>query len=31
MQEALYGPEKNKWTESAAVEVMNFMSRKIWI
>lgn len=30
IQEAIYGPEKEKWTESAAAEIMNFISRKCW-
>jgi hypothetical protein len=28
--EPLYGPEKSKWTELAAVAVINFISRKCW-
>jgi hypothetical protein len=30
IEQALYGPESEKWTNSAASEIMNFISRKCW-
>jgi hypothetical protein len=30
IEQAIYGPEKDKWTPSAAGEIMNFISRKCW-
>jgi hypothetical protein len=30
INQALYGPDKAKWMESAASKIMNFISRKCW-
>jgi hypothetical protein len=30
IKQALYGPEREKWINSAASEIMNFISRKCW-
>jgi hypothetical protein len=30
IQDAIYGPEREKWTELAATEIMNFISQKCW-